>query len=517
MATTLPAVNFYSPASDLYTRAISSTYKYGIRLYDPDFGLARDPDLQEKLMRDPEIYSSMRVRLNRIAGADWAIVPASDAPIDKTLASVVDDGLRHIQRFAQARFELAKAVFWARAYQFVNCQDVFTSLAGLPAQMWSLPITMKDIDKKRFDYVPVNEANRDPQSAAQDRLKIAQTSPGGVSDAGTNIQVYERLWSVMRGQWERVTRPEFYIRCTWDDEESRLGYGRGLSEALFFFWRFKTIALEQGMDGLERWAQGLTIASINDERLGSTDKDNETIRDAYLDIIKHMRSCHVMAISSKDKVEVVEPSGQGHELVMSMLRYYDEAMTKVILGSIRPTGGGSGGSLARTEEEAETTNSIIRYDRSLLDDVLTRDLIGLFMLRNKIQLESAGLGNAQAPKFRTSAEKRQDPKVNAEVIKIALDAGIKLKSEEVYDKLEFSMPAEGDEIIEKAPQPVLNPFGTQENGLPESGGAQNNDQLKQGQQTEKEHTKSPEIAKSIAQDHIKEDPAYYTKLKQAGL
>ena len=510
MATTIPGMNVYSAAADLYTRAISTTYRYNVRIWDPDYGTSREPDLESKLMKDPEIYSSMRVRLNRIAGADWGCVPASDAAIDKMLAAVVEDGLKNIQRFTQARYELAKAVMFARSFQFINVQDVFTSLAGLPAQVWSLPITLKDVDKKRFDFVPVNEANREFGSVSQDK-NIAQTATGGISDTGDDIKVYQRLWSVTRGQWERIVRPEFFVQCVWDDEESRFGYGRGLSEALFFFWRFKCIALELGMDGLERWAQGLTIASIDDARLGSTDKDNETIRDAYLDIIKHMRSQHVMAISSKDKVEVVEPSGQGHELVMSMIRYYDESMTKVILGSIRPTGGGLGGSLARTEEEAETTSSIVQFDRSLLDDVITRDLIGLFMLRNKIQLESVGLGNAKKPRFRTSAEKKKDPKGAAEVIKIALDAGIRLKSEEVYDKLEFTQPVEGDDVIEKAP---LN-FGLPGEGG--SGNQQDNSQLNKGVQTEKEHTKSPEIAQSIAQDHIKEDPAYYDKLKQAGL
>jgi phage gp29-like protein len=198
---------------------------------------------------------------------------------------------------------------------------------------------------------------------------------------------------------------------------------------------------------------------------------------------------------------------------MSMLRYFDEAMTKVILGSIRPTGGGLGGSLARTEEEAETTSSIIQYDRSLMDDIITRDLVGLFMLRNKIQLESAGLGNAKKPKFKTSAEKKKDAKGSAEVIKIALESGIKLKAEEVYAKLEFTQPIEGDDIIEK----VTQPFSP---GLPGEGGTgnqQDNSQLNKGIQTEKEHTASPEIAKSIAKDHIAETPNYYTKLKNAGL
>lgn len=527
MASTLPAINFYNPASDLYTRAISSTYKYGIRIYDPDFGLARDPDLFEKLMRDPEIKSAMELRLHKVAAKDWTIVPASDEMIDKTLASVVKDGFQRIQRFAMTRYELAKAIFQARAYQFVNCEDVFASLGGMTAQTWSLPISCKDIDKKRFDYVPVNEANRDMKAGGQDKLK----APGGVSDSGTDISVYERLWSVSRSQWEQVVRPEFFIRMVYDDEESRLGYGRGLSEALFFFWRFKCIALEQGMAGLERWAQGLLIASIEDTRVGSTDKSNEEIRDAYMAILKQMRSQHTMAISNKDKIEVLEPTGQGNTLVLEMLRYFDEAMCKVILGSIRPTGGGIGGSLARTEEESETTESLIQYDRMQLDDVLSRDLIGLFMLRNKFQLASLGLANARAPQFRTGSEKRKNAKESMEVITAALAAGIKIKAEEAYEKIDMTMPSEGDEIlVAQAPAAPLNPDGTTaEPGVPGAPGEgkaaekgltedkADPEQLAKGTKTEAEHTANPEAAEKIAMDHLAEDPAYYTKLQKAKL
>lgn len=39
-------------------------------------------------------------------------------------------------------------------------------------------------------------------------------------------------------------------------------------------------------------------------------------------------------------------------------------------------------------------------------------------------------------------------------------------------------------------------------------------QLKMGIETEKEHTNNPDIAKSIAKDHLGEIPDYYTRLKK---
>ena len=40
------------------------------------------------------------------------------------------------------------------------------------------------------------------------------------------------------------------------------------------------------------------------------------------------------------------------------------------------------------------------------------------------------------------------------------------------------------------------------------------DQLKAGQEVEKEHHNGPIIAKSIAKDHLSEIPDYYTRLKK---
>lgn len=40
------------------------------------------------------------------------------------------------------------------------------------------------------------------------------------------------------------------------------------------------------------------------------------------------------------------------------------------------------------------------------------------------------------------------------------------------------------------------------------------EQVKMGIEIEKEHTKDPKIAETIAKQHLEEDPKYYTKLKK---
>lgn len=45
----------------------------------------------------------------------------------------------------------------------------------------------------------------------------------------------------------------------------------------------------------------------------------------------------------------------------------------------------------------------------------------------------------------------------------------------------------------------------------------NSYELKKGIEIEMEHTDDPEIAKKIAQDHLAEDPQYYSKLNKIGL
>ena len=57
------------------------------------------------------------------------------------------------------------------------------------------------------------------------------------------------------------------------------------------------------------------------------------------------------------------------------------------------------------------------------------------------------------PYFKTTQQERENAQIAATIITTCLASGIKLKADEVYQKLGFTKPSEQDEIIE-TPQDV---------------------------------------------------------------
>lgn len=438
MATSGLLYSAMNQAQDIYTHALAAAYRSGVKLYDPDLATTNDWEIDEKLQRDPDIKAAMEQRWHAVSGRDWRIESASDRPEDKLAAQIVEDALLAMPGFAQARYRLSKACIYARAFEFIETDRRRCRLGPVAPQSWLMPTRLQHIDARRFDFA--NETHVDP--VTHERRDI----------------VIQRLWSNTRMRWERIVCPEVFLQSVYDDEEGRLGYGRGIREALHFFFRFKAVLLEQGLQGAERWAQGLVVGKIDDTRIGSTDRTNADVRDALVATLKKHRSQHVMVIGKTDEIEVHETSGTGHQIVVELIRLLNEAMIKVILGSIRPTGGGEGGSLARTVEEADQSEALIQFDRLILDEAITRDLIGLFWRHNRPTLNGLGLASARMPKFKTHQAKAENPVENATVIKTALEAGVTLRADEVYAKLGFTKPGPRDEVIEKA-APAPSPFG----------------------------------------------------------
>jgi len=91
----LPIIYGRSVAQDVYVRALSSAYKAGWRLYDPDYSLSRDPDIYEVVRRDPIVAHAIDQRLHSIAGTEWRVDPnRPDVDVDKKAANVIEGGSR---------------------------------------------------------------------------------------------------------------------------------------------------------------------------------------------------------------------------------------------------------------------------------------------------------------------------------------------------------------------------------------------------------------------------------------
>lgn len=431
-----PLVYQRSVAQDLYVWALHTAYQ-GYRVYDPDYALLNEPDIFEIVLRDPVIAHAINLRLHGVAARRWRVLPASDREDDKKLAAIVEEGLGYIDGFTESRKNMALAVVRARTFQRIYGKRMSVDLADMGEKQWWVPTELREVDRRRFRLVPqwTNGYDR--------KLKV-------------NVE----MWSVEQNRWEFMSPEEQrrYVKVIYNDEEARLGYGRGLCEALYFYHWAKGIIMEQCLAGIERWAQGLVTVKIDGLRRANPSATNQAQANLWLSILQKQRSRNGLVFDAKDEVEVHETQGTGHQLCMEMIRYLDDAMVALILGSVLPFGGQSGsGSLARARTEREVSESLLQYDRDKIDEDIKRDLIGLFMRLNQPILQELGLERARVPHFETIQETHEDPEVNARVISTLLTAQMPLRKDEAYEKVGFTPPKEDDEVIE--PIAPMDGFG----------------------------------------------------------
>lgn len=427
-----PLIPYRNYISDLYVYALSSTFN-SHRIWDPSYADSRDPDLWEKVRRDPVVASACEIRMHSVAARFWRIVPGGQNPTkaDEDAAAVVEEMLSNVERFAQSRYELAGAVITARAFGYIEGERRYDLLGGKLANWWT-PTKISDIDRRRFYHKPVWVTDDEGQRTLRTRLM---------------------LWNVEANQWRPLQNIRCLIRHIYNDEEARLGYGRGLLEAIYFFTYAKAIVMKEGLKGLERWAQGGFAVGVNKDAPASKLRTNDAISEAWKSAWKAWTSEHILVHDVNDVVQPIRFDGTGHVMVKDWRQYLDDSITRLILGSILPSGGGGDkGSNARAETEAETTEGLIQYDRLLLDETMTRDLIGCIWHYNRSQFSEAGLGMARMPKFSSVQEAKGDPIESARVIATLHQAGIDLRSDEVYERTGFTPPVEGDKVIKGAEQ-----------------------------------------------------------------
>lgn len=429
MVAPVPLLHARNANQRLYISALLSAFRHGDQLYDPDLATANDPDIYERVKRDPVIAHAIEQRLHMIAGTEWMVVPGDETRESKLLARIVEDALRHIARFAEARYELAQAIITSRSFAYVNTEEKVTRLGGLSKMPWTVPTFLDDIDRRRIRLVPIFEGEGDERT----------------------LRTEWELYSIVRGTYERLANPEYFVKFIAQDEEARTGHGRGLLEGIYFYHFAKTTILREALQGIQRWAQGTLVAKIDGLREASEAKTNENLVSQWIDALTDMKARHHLIHDAVDEVTLLTGGMEGYQMVRDMLDYLDSGVTRYILGSLLPTGGGADkGSLARAYVEESSRELLIRHDQMLEDEIITRDVIGLFLRLNRRIIRGLGLGDAAAPRFETVVRRDEDPKDTVQIIGTALTSGVPLRKDEVYRKLRFSVPGPDDEIFERS-------------------------------------------------------------------
>ena len=62
-------------SQQLYVRALSTAWRNNVELHDPSLWLLREPELEEKMLRDADIAHALQYRRHQIAGQRWNCIP----------------------------------------------------------------------------------------------------------------------------------------------------------------------------------------------------------------------------------------------------------------------------------------------------------------------------------------------------------------------------------------------------------------------------------------------------------
>lgn len=429
------AIRVRNQAAQIYTRAMSSAWRNGVQLHDPSLWLFRDPEVEEKMLRDVDIAHAVGYRRHLIAGKDWTVIPREESSPRAALSVHVGNTLlKEIENFTQARLNLARAFFSGARFARIHGEARILTLGDGKKRTWWVPTRLEDIDKRMYRIVPNNEDG--------------------------DLTAYWERWNVGEAAYEIETKRDALntIKHVYQDDEASLGHGSALREALGWTWYSKDHIFQESLAAVEKFAQGVLTAKIDGARDATTGLPNATVIAEWVATLEDLRARHVLVFDKSDDVSIINGGGEGWQLMETMRAELRNAVFTLVMGATLPTGASDGGSYALAEVQENSTEALIQFDRETLQETLSKSLLGCVWFRNHANLVELGIAD-EKPLFSITQEKRQDPQERATVASTLSAMGIDLSLAEVLEQTGFSMPEDGEEIVKGGSAVPANGFG----------------------------------------------------------
>lgn len=423
-----------NPQAQQWMAMISALYHARAPLYDPSDALMHDPNAWSKIMRDDRFRAYVAQRLAKVARINFVIEPGGDTANDVNAAATVEQFIRSIPGLTSSRRHLAKFAFWGRAcawieghrrWKLAGVSEAFPH--GMLAEWWE-PTALRPLDSRQVVYQPE------------------------VEDRGTEkavVRVKTLLGTIDARKHVEMQHPECLITAVYDDEVERLGYGRGLLETLYHVYWVKCEVRRIGLSGLEKWAHGIVAARVDANARAGTDETTQATAQAFLDSLQAMRSDGAIVLDKNDEVEVLTTGAMGQDATHRWLQYCDEGAAQLCLSAVRPMGGKEGGAYNQGEIENASTEDLLDCDRELLDEQITRSVIGLWWDLNASNMVALGLGDAKMPRFRSRGLKDEDPEKVVRVLQGAQALGMEISVEDAHRRTGVKRPALHEQKLEK--------------------------------------------------------------------
>lgn len=405
-------------------------------VYDPDYGMSEDESFYEKLSRDATVKMLVDYRAHMVAGkrSEWHVAPASDSKEDRAAATVMEALVGKVKRFGDARRNLSFAFLRGLTVAHKTYRRARIKIPDIGEDEFLVCTRIKDIDKRRMQQKRIDT----PRPGKRNMPRYGWQIATGLDRGGP--------------VWDWIDRKD-YVLHRFHDVEQGLGWGVGLSAPLYFLLWLKNEVMMNGHQFLERWGQGFVVYKLDHLARAEKDKTPAARLNAALDVIEKVRAGASIAISKDEEVEIKDPPAGGWSTAQQALEYLDRQASRLILGSVLNTGGGadSTGSFARAQVEDDAMNRLVGFDRELLAETLTDDLIGDLWRRNRVQLRRMGLGDAQMPHLVIEGAANLDPREEMEKLEAAMriEPAIRktIKLSQFMERLGYDTAHEGERTL----------------------------------------------------------------------
>lgn len=430
MVTEIQTAQASRESQAIYTRGLTSQWRHGAQIDDPSIWLPLEPDLEEKMLRDPDIAAAVNYRRHLIAGRQWSLTPrfqTNRAPVACMIGTALLEGIKH---FTGARIALARAFFSGTRYGRIHGAPKVLTIGDGKPRTWWVPVRIEDVDKRIYR-----------------RVRNAESDDTGLH--------WER-WNIMKGDWEiePISEAICTIRHIYQDEQGNLGHGSALREQLGWIWKAKTEIAQEALIAAEKHGVGTLRMKVAGLRDAGTGKPNEEMLRSAVEMLESMRSRHVVAHDDQDEIDVIQQSGTGWQFLNDQLERFQRQIQTLVLGANMNTSADGGGSYALARVHENATEALIQFDRSSLEETLTDDLIGCVWHHNHANLTELGI-DEEPPLFSIMQEKVQDPIQRMQAAQGLNAMGVELPLAEVLDQVGFRMPEPGEETIKPQPAPQI--------------------------------------------------------------
>ncbi len=432
-------------ASLAYISAIRSAQQQGTSIYDSAaYADSQDSAFWWKIRRDTEFASYIENRRKSVAGLRALVVPGTKTPTDADiLISRAQDYIWDLQPGARrTRYGLTEGIFRGSSWAAMTAVKRKLQLPGdNQPRIWWVPGKFHHVDRWRF------------------RVQRDFDQGQGFNNAGGN---FWEFFSWRQDKWVPLRHPEHFLTFFYDRTESDHGYGYGLNNSLYVWLKGKEIALNNGLRGLRRWASGIIKVMIDELRNASINKDNLQHALDWLQVVRTLYTEDILVHGKNDEVEVLWPDGTGHQIVMSLIEYFDGG-AKRLIQSADPDGGNAGeGTFAGAVVQRDEKSDYFAFDRDNMSEDYTDQALSMFYRLNRHNYAALAKANGLAiglcGRYQIGAREDMDPQAASEYIGKLQEAGFKIPEQWAHDIANVPVPREDEDILE-LPQPEGGGFG----------------------------------------------------------